>query len=230
MMLKKYWKFNLIFIVILMLHLSAGFVQNELLRILTKPFITISLVLLLISSTSLKGRFHRRLLVGLFFALAGDIMLIFATKSPDFFSYGLFAFLLCHVYYISAFYLDFRSAPELDKKTARVAVFFVALLATGYFFYLRPYLAGMRIPVLIYILVISFMMMMAIFRNQRVNATSFWLIFSGAIFFILSDCVLAYNKFVFSFDHARLYVMSIYALAQYLIIIGGIERKLLTQP
>lgn len=225
-MLKKYLKFNLLFALIFVLQLIAEFQQLTALRYFTKPCIVISLMVMLYLSTNLSGRFHKRLFAGLFFALLGDVFLMFVWKSPNFFMYGLVAFLLGHILYISAFYLDFRSAQELDKKGARIAIVLCAAFSIAFYFYLRPHLGDMKLPVMVYTFVISLMMMMAAFRNQRVNVISFNLILFGALFFLISDATLAYNKFVKGFDFAGLLIMATYMIAQYLITIGGIERKL----
>ena len=187
----------------------------------------ISLSVYLIITTKLKGRFHKRILAALAFAVIGDVLLCTGSASQQYFIYSLLAFMLCHVLYISAFYLDFKSAPELDKKGARLAIICCGLVATGFFFYIRPHLGMIRVPVLGYTLVISFMVMMAAFRNQRVNALSFNLILAGAICFMLSDAILAYDKFVLEVSHAHLVIMVLYLVAQYLIVIGAVERKLL---
>ncbi|MNR29801.1 YhhN-like protein [compost metagenome] len=85
----------------------------------------------------------------------------------------------------------------------------------------------MKLPVMVYTFVISMMMMMAAFRNQRVNTLSFNLILAGALCFLLSDSILAYNKFVKGFDFAGVLIMASYMAAQYLITMGAVERKLL---
>jgi uncharacterized membrane protein YhhN len=75
--------------------------------------------------------------------------------------------------------------------------------------------------------VISLMMMMAAFRNLRVNRSSFLLILFGAIFFLVSDALLALNKFVIQFDYAGVFIMATYMAAQYLITMGAVDRKLI---
>lgn len=226
-MLKKYLKFNLLFALIFILQILAEFQQITTLRYFIKPCIVISLMVMLYVSTNLKGRFHKRLFIGLFFALMGDILLMFVWQHPNYFIYGLVAFLLGHLFYISAFYLDFRSAQELDKKGARLAIILCATFSIAFYFYLRPHLGDMKLPVMFYTFVISLMMMMAAFRNQRVNTLSFNLILFGALFFLVSDATLAYNKFVKGFDFAGVLIMATYMIAQYLITMGGVERKLL---
>jgi len=225
-MLKKYLKFNLIFALIFILQLAAECYNLATLRYITKPLIVISLLVMFAISTKLKGRFHKRLFTGLIFGLAGDVLLMLVWQNEAFFMYGLIAFLLCHIFYIRAFYLDFSSAPQLDKKGARIAIVLCALFSISFYVYIRHSLGAMKLPVMIYTFIISLMMMMAAFRNMRVNKLSFNLILFGAIFFLMSDSILAYNKFVNSFDLAGLLIMATYMIAQYLITIGGIERQL----
>ncbi|TKC57735.1 lysoplasmalogenase [Pedobacter hiemivivus] len=226
-MLKKYATFNIIFGLIFILQLTFSGNSSGNLAYFIKPCIVLSLLIMLYVSTGLKGRFHKRLFTGLIFALAGDVLLMYTAKGESYFLFGLAAFLLGHIFYISAFYLDFKSAPELDKKGARIAILLCAIAAIGYYFYLRPHLGIMKLPVMIYVFVISMMMMMACFRNLRVNSSSFKLIFFGALVFLLSDSILAYNKFVQPIDHADAWIMATYMIAQYLITIGAVERKLI---
>ncbi|WP_214226535.1 lysoplasmalogenase [Pedobacter sp. B4-66] len=226
-MFKKYLKFNLIFALIFIFQLVAEYYQLERLRYVTKPLIVISLLIIFAMRTKLKGRFHKRLFTGLVFGLAGDVLLMFVWKNESYFMYGLIAFLLCHIFYIRAFYLDFQSAPELDKKGARIAIAICMVFAIGYYVYIRQDLGAMKLPVMVYTFIISLMMMMAAFRNMRVNKISFNLILFGAMFFLVSDSILAYNKFVNSFDLAGLLIMGTYMIAQYLITVGGIERHLI---
>ncbi|ACU04397.1 lysoplasmalogenase [Pedobacter heparinus] len=230
-MLKKQPWFHLLFVVVFILQLLSVWNSATALAAFSKPLIVISLLIMLSVSTRLKGRFHKRIFTGLVFALAGDVLLMYAAGNEKFFIWGLAAFLLCHLFYIRAFYLDFKSAPELDKKGARIAIFCCAILAISFYFYLRPQLGIMKLPVMVYILVISMMMMMACFRNQRVNSSSFKLILFGALFFVFSDGILAYNKFVSPISHSGVWIMASYMIAQYLITMGAVERTLLhNQP
>ncbi len=225
--MKKHKWFSIIFALIFILQLMFGHNGYGNIAYFIKPSIVLSLLIMLFLSTKLKGRFHKRVFTGLVFALAGDILLMYTGQNESYFTYGLCAFLLCHIFYTSAFYLDFKSAPELDKKGARIAILLCAILAIGFYFFLRPHLGVMKLPVMIYVLAISMMMMMASFRNQRVNTSSFNLILFGAMLFLLSDSILAYNKFVQPVAYADIWIMATYMIAQYLITIGAVERKLI---
>lgn len=79
-----------------------------------------------------------------------------------------------------------------------------------------------------YIFVISIMAILAAYRYKRVNLYSFRLIYWGALFFVISDSALAYNKFVEPFSFSGVLIMATYMIAQYLITLGAIERKVET--
>jgi len=84
----------------------------------------------------------------------------------------------------------------------------------------------MQYPVLIYAVIISIMAIMAVSRFGRVNLFSFEIIFYGAMLFLFSDSMLAYNKFVETLPNAGLIIMASYMIAQYLIVLGSIKRRI----
>ncbi|RZM21505.1 MAG: lysoplasmalogenase [Pedobacter sp.] len=225
-MFRKYAGFTILFASIAALQLCSIYGGYSLLHIITKVMITLSLMITLVFTTRLRGRFHKRVFAGLLFAMAGDIFLLMDSES-GYFMAGLGCFLIGHLCYISAFYLDFRSAPELDKKGARLAILAGIILSCGFYLWLRPYLGPLRLPVLTYIFVITLMMMMAAFRNLRVDTLSFKLILAGAVCFMASDAMLASDRFIAHFPNSGLAIMFTYMLAQYLIVIGAMERTLI---
>lgn len=215
--------YALVFILVLLAHLKQYSLLNE----IATPFITVTLLLFLSTVTKLKGRFHQRLFTGLVFALTGNTFILMQNHNPSYFLYGLIAMLICTVFYISAFYLDFRSAQELDKKGARIAIFCTAIVCIAFYLFLRPHLGAWRLPVIIYVLLMGMMMMMAAFRNHRVSANSFNLVFAGVLFFVFSGALLACRYFISPFKYADIFIISTYMIAQFLIILGGIKRELL---
>jgi len=225
-MLKKYPVFKLAYALIFVLVLAAEYWHWTRLNFAVKPAIALVLLAFLCLSTTLKGRFHQRLFTGLVFALTGDTLLMLCNFNPSYFLYGLIAFLICHVFYISAFYLDFLSAKELDKKGARIAIGSCAVVFTAFYFYLRPHLPLLKLPVLVCVFTGALMVMMAAFRNQRVNPLSFKLVLAGVLCFILADALMAQVHFIKPFLHADLLISAVYMIAQCLIITGGVERKL----
>ena len=66
------------------------------------------------------------------------------------------------------------------------------------------------------------MVLFALNRRGRVSESSFRWVFYGALLFMLSDMLLAYNKFSVPFSYANVAVMITYVLGQYMIVKGCI--------
>lgn len=226
-MIKKHLRFNLAYALLFILVLVSGYKQWPTIVYVAKPCITLLLLIFLSYSTRLKGRFPKRLFAGLIFALAGDTLMLMNGSLSSMFTMGLVFMLICHLFYIGAFYLDFRSAQELDKRGARIAIFCSAIVFTGFYFYLRPHVGPLKLPVLISIFIMALLVMMASFRNQRVNPASFRLVLAGVFFFILTDAILA-AAWLIDFSYLSwLLITAGYMISQYLIILGGVERRLI---
>ncbi len=231
-MLKKHIQFSFAFAFIFILQILIDSDSTTAKAVLEdfsyaiKPLITISLMIFYVYHTQLKGRFAKRLFTGLLFGLFGDSFLMFEHINSSFFMYGLICFLIGHLCYISAFFLDYSWNPSLEKKATRIALVIFGVFCVGFYLYLRPNLGEMKIPVMIYAFVISIMGIMAVNRKGRVNTFSFNMILIGAILFVISDAILAINKFSLPFPYASIPIMATYMLAQYLITVGAVERKL----
>ena len=226
---KKTKLFSFIFLIVFITQLYAESTDNTELRYFSKPLIVLILLAWIFVATKLANSFHKRIFAGLVFAFIGDVLLLMQQSNPSFFIYGLVAFLLCHIFYISAFILDYKSKPSQKNPFLLWAVIVFAAFCAGLFLYLQPHLGAMKFPVLIYALVISVMAIMAVSRYGRVNPFSFEIIFYGAVFFLFSDSMLAYNKFVEPLPHAGLVIMASYMLAQYFIVLGSVG-SVLTDP
>ena len=116
---------------------------------------------------------------------------------------------------------DENSLETVQK--ARMA-FPVILAATGLVVVLYPRLGELRLPVIVYAGVLMFMVLNALFRFQKTSASSFWMVSAGAVLFMLSDSILAINKFLQPVNHAGVWIMSTYLCGQFLIVRGLIEH------
>ncbi|RZL32066.1 MAG: lysoplasmalogenase [Pedobacter sp.] len=224
-MLKKYPQFTFAFAIIFFAELIA--VTNNLreIRFVTKPLITISLMLYVYLTIKRESRFTKKVLVGLFFSLLGDVFLMFPHISEIYFMLGLGAFLIAHLFYIAAFYLDSTNKIEVERRYVLPIFFVFGFFCMSYYMFLRPSLGSMNIPVLIYSFTITLMAIMAALRYGKTNSKSFVWILLGAILFVASDSILAYNKFVERIEMGNLLIMITYMLAQFLITLGTVERK-----
>ena len=221
MLTKTEKSFSILFFTIVIAELIFGSVENLFqLHYLIKPLILLSLIILFWKqSNHLNKRIRTITLLALGFSLIGDVLLMFVSKSANFFISGLVAFLLAHLMYISVFY-------KSRNKTANSLPIIVILLicASGIFYFLKDGLGDMLFPVLAYLLVILVMTATA-FLRKRSNKNSYILIFAGAVFFIISDSLLALNKFYEPLPFSNISIILTYALAQYLIVLGILKQK-----
>jgi uncharacterized membrane protein YhhN len=118
----------------------------------------------------------------------------------------------------------------LDKKNSlkKIPRLFITLLifyALGLFLFLKNGLGSMLIPVVIYMLTILTMAVTATLRKGNVSNLSFNFVLIGVFLFLLSDSILAINKFYHEVPYEHLLIMSTYAFAQYCIVMGIIKQK-----
>ena len=144
---------------------------------------------------------------------------MFVDTSANFFLGGLVAFLLAHIMYILVF----------NKKRNRThkPIFFIVVLimyASGLFYILKDGLGEMLIPVIVYVLVILIMAITASLRKNNVTNISYKLVLIGALFFVVSDSLLAVNKFYSPISNSNISIMLTYALAQYGIVLGILKQ------
>jgi sterol desaturase/sphingolipid hydroxylase (fatty acid hydroxylase superfamily)/uncharacterized membrane protein YhhN len=158
-------------------------------------------------------RFDGLLLAGLAASLAGDVLLM---GPATLFVPGLVAFLLAHLAYIALFSMGVGMFPRRGVLVATL------LIGAGMyaFLWLGGLPAALRIPVAAYVVVIACMAAQAIGRAAVLHATdpsARW-VAVGACFFMLSDSLLATNRFVTPLPLASLWVLGTYYAAQMLIV------------
>ncbi len=140
-----------------------------------------------IQAGGLRSGYGRLILLGLVFSWLGDTFLIGQTQV--FFLLGLGAFLLAHIAYIAAFVVQ-----GINVRWTAVATLPVAVVAIAVSAWLTPHIPPeLVIPVRIYTIVISLMLVAAIGTRGR-GATI--LILGGALMFFLSDLSVAALRLV----------------------------------
>lgn len=161
----------------------------------------------------------------LFFSFFGDILLLFEAKDPLFFIAGLSAFLVAHIFYISWFRQLSLSRKSLAKDHPYVILIILAY-AASLLYLLLPGLGELKFPVIIYACIISIMLYFSLCISYSISKFTRYLIQAGTIFFVLSDSLLALNKFHKLIPLAEAFVMLTYCLAQYYIVKGYIRNRI----
>jgi uncharacterized membrane protein YhhN len=85
---------------------------------------------------------------------------------------------------------------------------------------LKPMVGELLPAIVVYATVISLMLLTAINRFSVAQKQSAQFVFWGALLFVLSDTLLAINKFHTPFNGAGVAVMATYGAAQYLLVRG----------
>jgi uncharacterized membrane protein YhhN len=209
------------YLIFSILYLLLPFIGLDTINWYLKPFLLPFLLATVLISADFQGK--KLLLSALFFSWIGDIILMFADKAEIYFILGLVSFLLSHILYI----VLFSRQPKTAIKGNSVALYLGAILILGYFFgmvgLLFPKLGPLQIPVMVYAIVITTMLYVAYKGSLSWEKPAAYFILVGAIFFVLSDSILAFNKFYQTLPQSGFWIMSTYCIAQYLIVSGVLQ-------
>jgi uncharacterized membrane protein YhhN len=178
-------------------------------HLVTKPLTTgLIIAVAAVAAAPVPAAYKALVLAGLALSLLGDITLMFPEK---WFTAGLVAFLAAQVFYI----LAFKPLPGHPVSPATFLPF--VLFGLLMFFLLAPKLGPMKLPVFVYIAAITTMAGFAAARFVDRGGTRPLLAFVGAVLFLISDSVLAYDRFARKVPGARIIILGTYFPAQLLI-------------
>lgn len=164
----------------------------------------------------------KSVMAAIVFSWIGDISLMFQGKNELYFMVGLGAFLIAHICYVMAYsqHIEKKEGAGLHGIQKFRFSLPIVLAGTGLITILYAHLGVFKIPVAVYAIVLMVMTLQALFRYGYTNTVSFWFVFVGAILFMISDSMIAVNKFLVPFELAGLAIMATYILAQFLIVKG----------
>ena len=178
-----------------------------------KPIATLCVIAWAALGRSDDGLVKRWIVVGLVLSLAGDVALLWPVQG---FLVGLVAFLLGHLSYLAGLTrrVKFLASPPAFGAWAIVAASVLASLWHG----VPPEL---RAPVLVYVTALAAMAAQAssvwLARRAQPDAARWRIVAIGAALFVLSDAILATDKFVGGIPMPTLFNLSTYWLGQWFI-------------
>ena len=218
--LKSFVGFCFIYLVLLLLG-------GENIAWFLKPFLLPFLIVAVYLHESFASK--QILIIALSFSWIGDIILLFADKGESYFIGGLIAFLLSHIFYIILFNKQLKIYIKKSKIVYWISITLIITYLIGLMVVLMPNLGDLLLPVFIYAMTISIMLLFALkgFLNWQKPANIYILI--GAIIFVASDSILAFDKFYTTIQYSSFLIMITYLAAQYLIVRGILklnEKKL----
>ena len=143
-------------------------------------------------------------------SVCGDILL--DLPYANVFIFGLVSFLVGHIFYTVLFFRYAKSPDGFDKAIIAGLILFAGVMIWIF----RGIATALYGPVVLYIVVIVTMCIGALLvpaENRR--------LFFGALLFIASDVVLAVNKFIVVIPYGRIINISLYFIAQFMIIMAA---------
>lgn len=168
------------------------------------------------------------------FGLAGDLFLLFPWRC---FKWGLGAFLLGHLAYISILLMSIGDAIRLQKATFDLAmwvficfgiwvvlvIIFYRVFSPGKILHSILKMPWKAVQVYAWVLTLMFSVSILMTRTQPVGIHYSWLILVGSSLFIISDSTLAYDRFIRKLKRGRLWVRVTYHLAQFSLAWGFVK-------
>jgi uncharacterized membrane protein YhhN len=217
--------FLYIFFIVSAAELVSQLADISWLHHLSKPLIMVALGSYYSLSAGKESR-SGMVLTAVVFSFLGDAFLMYETINELYFMIGLASFLLAHLFYTFAYRKHTVHDPQdkLDRVRLIRMGFPVVLAGTGLVVVLYPSLGDLRGPVMVYALVLMVMVLTALSRLGKTNSQSFWKVFAGALLFLVSDSLLAINKFLDPVPAAGVMIMFTYIAAQFLIIEGLLDH------
>jgi uncharacterized membrane protein YhhN len=189
------------------IHIRAEYLGLRQYVYIFKP-LTMVFILLIASRGQVAAPFYRyMIIIGLVCSLAGDVFLMLPS---DRFVAGLVAFLLAHLFYIAAFVSEINALTWWPLMP--LVIYGMVIYAM-----LSPSLGKLKLPVVAYIVVILMMAWLAWERWSQTAQNGALLALVGAVLFVISDTILAINRFRGTFKLARALNLTTYFTAQWLI-------------
>lgn len=211
------------FLALTVVQLTAILFSLEAARFITKPLLIPCLMVVVYAGSS-HSRQRSLVMTALFFSFAGDVFLLFDYKDPLYFIFGLVSFLITHVLYI-VYFTGIRPLQTSLLKRFPWIIVLIMLYGFSLVYFLFPKLGELKVPVIVYAVVICSMLLAAIHVFNRVNDKAGMMFIAGAAFFVISDSLLAVNKFYAAFPSAGLLIMFTYCAAQYYIAKGYVSAN-----
>jgi len=215
----------LLFGVISLTEIYAEMTNNSLLIYVTKPLLMISLSIHYYTNIQTKTRFSNFILFGLIFSIGGDTFLMF--EGSQFFMAGLSCFLVTHIFYILAFQNYKKTILGNVNHHKWLAIPFILYLL-GMLSFLWNDLKDLKIPVIIYSIVICLMAIAALNLKNKLPSAVFYTLFLGVMLFLFSDSIIALNKFgreELHIPYPRVMIMCTYIVAQLLIALSTLKAN-----
>jgi len=149
----------------------------------------------------------------------GDIFLEF--EGSNFFLVGMLCFMTTHIAN-SIYFYKMQVPSPFNTKEIRISIPVILVLYFIVIYIIKANLGVFLIPVIVYMLLIGWMAILAINLNasKQFESAAIQFFIPGACLFVLSDTLLAVNKFSLQESSLGIFIMLTYGLAQLYLVMG----------
>ncbi|MDA3904951.1 MAG: lysoplasmalogenase [Bacteroidales bacterium] len=193
-----------------------------------KPLLLLTLILWFGIDQKVNGiKINWIFMLALFFSLLGDVFLM---PLFDHFIFGLVFFLISHLLYISVFFKGSKGKIISGFRQSPIFLIGVFSIYVGLLYVLMPAVYKLSSIVLLIAIpvyaTVLLLMVLSAFVYSKVHFYHFGrFVMLGGLLFLVSDGVLALNKFAFVVTYSSIWVMGTYTLAQWMLVYGYMNTK-----
>jgi len=208
----------------LAVELFADLTNSSSVQYFSKPSLMLILLAYFVFNTRKTASGLKYLIIlALVFSWLGDVLLLIDKQTKSLFVYGLIAFLAAHLCYIFYFW-KIRRANRVQKLPNALIFVAIATYSLSLFGFVAPHVKNLLVPVGVYALVITTMLGASLAAFDFGKQFFGKICVAGTLLFIVSDSILAINRFAAPFEYAPAFVMLTYAVAQLLITEGSLRN------
>ncbi len=220
--------FSFLYFILAILVISVKLINLPDLENIFKPFLMILLMIWYgIDQRMNNIKINMIFILAIFFSLLGDVFLM---PFFDHFIFGLVFFLISHLFYVSVFIKGNMTIILPSLKQGKIFVIGVFSVYLGLLFVLI--LAILKLENIVLLIAVPLyatvllLMVLSAFVYSKVHFYNFGrFVMIGGLLFLVSDGILALNKFSFEIALAPLLVMGTYTLAQWMLVYGYMNSK-----
>ncbi|MEX1382977.1 lysoplasmalogenase [Lutibacter sp.] len=198
-----------VFLLVSVLDIIGIIFKIDSLTFIFKPFILLALLFLYSQSVESRNKWY---VMALIFSFFGDVFLLYSGENV--FKFGLGFFLIAHLLFII---IVVKRIKKVSILNSFIPIISFGIVLSLLLFLLKDTLRDLLIPVVIYGVVISIFGIVSLIDFLNTKSKKSLLMLLGAIVFIVSDYILAINKFYYEALIFQVAVMVTYISAQYLI-------------
>jgi uncharacterized membrane protein YhhN len=216
----------LVYILLSAVHLLGTVFRLSEVQFYTKPLLLAALAWYFFQATGLTTRFAMMIFMALLFSMCGDTLLMFVPQGEQWFLFGLGSFLVAHLCYSIGFLNVSSENRGLILSKPLWSLPLLAYFGAMLYLLIDNIPVSMRYPVVFYSYVITMMALAAMNLQPKIAKNTFITLMTGVLLFMISDSVLAFNKFTPEMvQHLPIHflIMCTYLLGQFLIAYSCIQ-------